>query len=352
MAITVIASVKGANSGGGTTAAIDTTGASLLVIATKNFTTGDATVSDSKGNTWTGLTKKADGASAFNIRFYYAVNPTVGSGHTFTAAGGITYGMYAVAFSGIATSTPFDQENGAAGAALGTSVQTGAVVPSTNGQLILSSVQNIAGDTDSIDSSLSIIEHDGFSGGTTYGGAIAWYEQPTAASINPTWSWTGGSDSATVIATFKASTGGTTNVERSATDSYALSDLIALILGFLSGSGDSFSIADAFILNLTSHFNFDDTVSLIDDNGNSLGVLVGLNDGVTLLDAIATFAPYGFSANDFVTITDSIAPNLYLLLQFGDAISFSDFVIAQLNNLTLQKIPYHMLVRGLKGTLN
>jgi hypothetical protein len=90
---------------GATTSGIDTTGATLLVLGVSDFTGGPGvTISDSKGNTWTALTAFSNSAGAMRVRIYYAWNPSVGTGHTFTSAGtGVYTAIAASAFSGIET---------------------------------------------------------------------------------------------------------------------------------------------------------------------------------------------------------------------------------------------------------
>src|ERR1700690_734511 len=88
MAISLVASVQiPGSTSGGTSAAINTTGASLLVMSIAQ-SVGEAQImpSDSLGNTWTALTKKWSASSGTCI--YYVSNPNVGSAHTFTASDG------------------------------------------------------------------------------------------------------------------------------------------------------------------------------------------------------------------------------------------------------------------------
>ena len=105
-----------------TTDAIDTTGADLIVINTATFITSDrgVAVTDSKGNTWTPLTQY-DGSDS-TTRLYYSLNPTVGTGHTFTATStgtvAVVYPSIQVsAWSGAHDTASYDVENGATGSA-------------------------------------------------------------------------------------------------------------------------------------------------------------------------------------------------------------------------------------------
>lgn len=213
MAIALVAQATstGAQTGG-TTGAVDTTGATLLVAVVTRYSGGVPTVSDSNSNTWTALTDRTGGEAA--ARIYYAVNPTVGSAHTFTIGGGgsdyyakITVG----AFSGAATSTPFDQQNGAGSGSGSTSLASGSVTPGEDNELIISVISTGTGSsgTYSVDNSMTK-----FSGEEPYeinvneGHAGAYKIQTTATAIDATWSWTGSAVRAAAIATFKAAAAG------------------------------------------------------------------------------------------------------------------------------------------------
>jgi len=186
---------SGTNSGGTTTSAIDTTGANLIVIHVGYFNA--PTITDSKGNTWTALTARDPGISAG--RMYYCLNPTVGSGHTFTASGVNSFGTIAVsAFSGVSA---FGSENGAAGNAA--SIATGAVVPSVDGSLVISGITfNTVGSSVSVNASLSILNQVAPVNSANFGVALAYLIQGTAASINPTWTPTTSQELGATIATF------------------------------------------------------------------------------------------------------------------------------------------------------
>src|SRR5262252_10214264 len=141
MAIALVASIQSTTAqNGGTSGAIDTTGANLLVLSLGYY--GTPTVSDSKGNTWVPLTAHV-GASGTGIghRIYYAKNAVVGTGHTITVTGTNTWPVIAFyAFSGADTAAPFVAENGAQSASTGLSgsLATGSVTPLANGSVVVS----------------------------------------------------------------------------------------------------------------------------------------------------------------------------------------------------------------------
>jgi len=177
----------------GTTTAIDTTGATLIVVAINWYSgiTGVATFTDSKSNTWTPLTQQS-GEDVATTRLYYAVNPIVGSGHTWT--GGGENGAYSVihilAFSGTHASDPFDQESGAVTTGMGTvaSFQPGSITPSEANQLFVTSM-SATGTGSAVPAGYTGAAAD-FSGGVNIGSGIAYKIQSgMAAAENPAWTW-------------------------------------------------------------------------------------------------------------------------------------------------------------------
>jgi hypothetical protein len=178
-------------SSGCTTSAINTSGADLIVIAITGYTGGTATVTDSKGNTWTARTKYVDNATNASTRLYYCANPTVGSGHTFTLSGNDVYGRINVAaFSG-GHASPYDTETGRDQPGAGGVGTSGAVTPSVNGSLLIATHASLSANVD-FNTSPAFTELDNHTavGGQSYSTGFAYYIQPTAGSINSGWSWT------------------------------------------------------------------------------------------------------------------------------------------------------------------
>lgn len=192
-----------------TTSAIDSTGATILIAVT-SYKTGTITVTDSKSNTWTGLTQRIGaGGGGVICQIFYAVNPTVGASHTVTGtAGASTFPAIAVAaFNTVLTSSPFDVQNGA-----GDTGATGSITPSVNGELLISGMATSATPT-AVSTSISTIPQFGIANaiatvpGTSFGVSLAWNCLGTAAAISTTWS-SGGSANAVAIASFKCSSPG------------------------------------------------------------------------------------------------------------------------------------------------
>lgn len=201
MAYALIASVD--KSSAGTTGSIDTTGADLIVIG-KIYDGGSAFVlSDSKTNTWTTLTISNDGADTTRTVLFYSVDPTVGTGHTFSLSGAGYGAIFVSAWSGV-VAAPFDQENGA-GTTSGTSLSTGSITPSENNCLLIALLGlGGNGNTPVQDTGWTLLLSENGTSGVTYGGAMAYQIQTTATARNHAWAWTTTSTGAARIASFKA----------------------------------------------------------------------------------------------------------------------------------------------------
>lgn len=192
-----------------TTGSIDTTGADFLVISLASFTATAVTVSDSKGNSWTPLTIRT--GNAVDVRIYYSIPTSVGSGHTFTVTGSAFQSLSVAAFSGSAQSSVFEAESGV-GSASASTLQPGSLTPSADNYLIITgqggNSQGHAGTTDSpfTSNTDSLVDHAAGSNG--FGTGIAWDIQTTATARNPTWDWGATSYAAVTMAVFKVAAGG------------------------------------------------------------------------------------------------------------------------------------------------
>ncbi len=197
IALVVHAGAPSGDAVSATTAGIDTTGASLLIIC-GSFIGTSATVSDSVGgnsNTWTPLTGTLTGGRSEQL--FYCASPTVGSGHTFTVTGSFP-AICVVAFSNTAAS-PFDQESNNFGG------QPGSITPSEDNEVLVTGLGHSDATSQSIDQSF-IITDDIANGGFSVGAAMAYLIETTATAKNPT--WTPSNNGRVSMATFKAGTGG------------------------------------------------------------------------------------------------------------------------------------------------
>lgn len=213
MTFSLVASTKkGGTTSGVTTDAIDTSGADLIVVHVASQAGISYTLSDNKSNTWNALTIH-DGNLFTASKFFYAINPTVGSGHTFTTSGvNSAASIQAEAWSGGKLTSPFDQQNGASGTTSPRS--TGSVTPSEDNELVIAGLGCFLNATPTISESMTVQQSLNWSSGNYIGGAIAHKVQTALAAINPAWTFSddfGGYGSVS-IATFKAEPAGATLV--------------------------------------------------------------------------------------------------------------------------------------------
>lgn len=210
MAITLIQSggAQSSTQNGVTTVGVDTSGATLLVVAVHYYAGGTPpTLTDNKGNSGSYVALSANGGSVASVRLYYMAAPAVGSGHTFTATGASSFPAASfLALAGSAAS-PFDQQNTYFDEVGGTALSVdhnGGITPSEANEIVIAAVT--PGDSTS-----GLGLNGGFTTAYTvaraanaYGAGLAYLIQTAAAAANPTWSWTGGSAAASAIASFKS----------------------------------------------------------------------------------------------------------------------------------------------------
>jgi hypothetical protein len=197
-----------------TTTGIDTSGADLLVVAAAD--NGAApTPTDNKSNSWTGLTSYSS-ANGGRIQLFYSKPTSVGSGHTFTITAGSFPAIAAIAFSGSASSSVFDVENGVGGLLGQSTAQPGSITPGSDNELLITAVclgGNLGGSTLAVDSSFTKATNGEVKGtsGVSYGVSIAYLIETTATAKNPQWSGAPGATAgyySANIGSFKASAGG------------------------------------------------------------------------------------------------------------------------------------------------
>lgn len=191
---------------GGTSGAVDTSGATLLVAAVAYNSGGTPTVSDSKSNPWTGLSAQDSGGGGAALRIFYVENPTVGSGHTFTVAGGtLAQALAVAAYSGVVTTSPFEDQTGNTATGTVTSLSPGSITPAENNEVVIAALSLNSGSNTPTASGYTVRQQIDFTGGSNYGVTLADQIQTTATATNPAWSWaTSTNGAATATATFKS----------------------------------------------------------------------------------------------------------------------------------------------------
>lgn len=184
-------------------------GANLLVVCVRAYTpSGAPALSDTSSNTWFFAASSTEQPNSNQSLWeFYAYKATTTASQMISISGGV-YGIAAFGFSGVSTSSPLDIATGSAStSSVATAIQAGAVTPSQDGDLLVACEQDIAAvQVVSIDSSFTMITSSTYAGGVNYGDGSAYYVQPTAGSINPTWTNSVAALTATIGA-FKASGG-------------------------------------------------------------------------------------------------------------------------------------------------
>lgn len=184
-----------------TTTAIDTSGATLIVLGLAWFGGAtEPTISDSQSNTWSNLT--LGNANYPYVRLKYCLAPSTSASHTITSTHTNAYlGLTVAAFSGVTT---YDSVENGGYQISGTTLSTGSVTPSQNNSLIVTNLGMAGGaQTPSIDTGFTIATHLGGSSGNWYGCDLAYLILATAAAKNPQWSWASSTTCLTRIAVFR-----------------------------------------------------------------------------------------------------------------------------------------------------
>jgi len=177
-----------------TTSPIDTTGASLIVLAECTWSTGTPTVpTDSENNTWqAGLGSYGADSNPSNIKMFYAYAPATNAAHTFTDVGNdfLSIGVLAFGGTGTAVTTP-DDPTGATGA---TPLTFGPLQPGTANELVVTFAcsGNSIATTTSVDAGFTRVDMilNG-NGGAPEDMASAYEVAATTVGISPTWTFTG-----------------------------------------------------------------------------------------------------------------------------------------------------------------
>lgn len=179
---------------GGTSSAIDTTGATGIFAAIWYLTSAGQNFSDSKGNIWIPLTTQTN--IGISCVILYCANPIVGTGHTFsTTSHFVGGGVLAVTGNG---TSPFGAESGSNANASG-NLQPGSLTPSVNNCILITAFGSFNGTAPTTPSGYTSIANN--TTATAEAGGMAYKIQTTASAENPTWNSTGSSQSA-VLAYF------------------------------------------------------------------------------------------------------------------------------------------------------
>lgn len=174
------------------TSGIDTTGATYLIVSICSGNGSVGTLTDSKGNIWAAATPFING-SFTGQQVFYSLNPTVGTGHTFSVGtGGSNSSMTVEAFGGGLQSLDVNSQASGGG---GATVQAGPVTPSFAGSLVISTASTQGGISSvvSINSGFTVTDIVPDGGGGNYNSSsLAYLIQTSIVSEDPTWTLSSG----------------------------------------------------------------------------------------------------------------------------------------------------------------
>jgi hypothetical protein len=171
------------------------------VLEAYDYNSRGGTLTDSKGNTWSQLTKQGISGNGATV-LWYAKNAIVGPGHRFTITGNNTFSAIAVAaFSGSDLTAPFDVQSGHTVNNSPTD-QPGSVTPGVANALVITGLE-FASAPVSVDSGVTILDQAPLAGGQYYGVALGYTIQSAATAVNPTWRPATSGQLASTIATFR-----------------------------------------------------------------------------------------------------------------------------------------------------
>jgi hypothetical protein len=186
--------------GGVTTAAIDTTGADLIValVGRGDGAQGQPSMTDNQGNSYALAVSDITSPSGTPVWLFYVHTPVVRTGHTFSS--NTPYGpLLVAAFKGSAAA-PLDQTNHAYNAAT-SSLQPGSITPTQANELLISGCVTGANVT-GVDSGFTVTDNIGFVSSVSDGGALAYLIETAIAARNPTWSLVSSAQISALIASF------------------------------------------------------------------------------------------------------------------------------------------------------
>lgn len=280
-------------SSGGTTSAIDTTGASLIVANVTSAAIGgvtqaaiDAAFSDNKGNVWTSYITAPTPGGDSNI-LIYCLAPICGTGHTFTCnLSGLFGGFNIGAFSGAVS---FDQSV-SNGASAQTTLTTGSLTPSHPHALLVAG--NSFADTGAatIDTGFTVVDQFLSLPSNYLGGSLAYLSTLGPVPVNATWTTIDGVNQTSILAAFNPTAAGLIKGS-TATESGSLSDGVTALVASNASITESGAASDT-----TS--DTDTSINVISETG-------ALSDAVSAIDVYHSVITETLSASDLFDETHS-----------------------------------------------
>lgn len=331
MAVALVAHAAAKSTGastGCTTAAIDTTGADLIIVACGTYSATPGLLSDSAGNTWTYL-NQIGGASQGDFRFAFCKAPITSAAHTFSSAKSGYQSIAVAAFSGTGgASVVVDQQ---AGSTAGdnstgtTSYPPGNISPVQDGELLVTALVSGGSGTPTTPSGFTLIDYIQWVNGVNMGIALAWQVQGAKATVNPTWTtpsnWP---NTVPVVASFEVASGGA-SASRTGTDMVAFSDVGTVAASRPRSGANVLAVADAGVAAVGRPRAGAEAVAFSDAGTRSAGRPRGGADAVAISEANVAQGGRTRTGVDAVAVSDAGARAAQAAARGGaDALAIAD----------------------------
>lgn len=305
MNITPVASTLDA---GPNSSAIDTTNANLLVVWASSYS-GDPTITDSKGNSWTPLPLFHSHDNNVRGRGFYCNPASVGPNHTVTVGGGVIPSVGFYAFKGAHATDPLVMATGNSPASSETSTQPGSVTPSESGCLVITGVCNADRGAATIDAPFEANRTSiAYAVGLGLAVGVAFEIQTAPATRNQTWSWVGGAEDCSAIAVFRSQGGVSLDVSPVAIPNNHSGDITLN----LTGTGTAWDSTTVFTPSGVSG------VAKVSQNVTSateatIVVTTGAGTGTLTITETVTGSAVGTTtvAVPVITIANGVGPRVY-----------------------------------------
>ena len=173
-----------------TSAAIDTTGANLIVTVQGGLNYGDLPW-DSAGNSYTDALSVSEATAPNYLRFCYCYGPTTSATHTFRQNNSSIYcGLVVAAFGGAQTGPLDASTNSTTSASAVTTLSPGSITPTMSNEVLISGLCGRYANSSSptVAGGMGLVGTVWGHGGYSWGVGMAYVIQTAAGAVNPAWS--------------------------------------------------------------------------------------------------------------------------------------------------------------------
>ncbi len=191
-----------------TSAAIDTRGATLIVVYGLQYAgVAKGTLTDSNSNTWAQPFTETDAAAVTQVNTYTCFNPTTSASHTFTMTRTGYNGNFVVMAFRKATSATENTGHVDQVGLGNTALTQGSVTPSVPNCIITAGlcVNGVnAADSYAVGGGMKVVYTNNAIHNVANGGIAGWFQQSAASAVALPWTWTGAESASAIMMAFPA----------------------------------------------------------------------------------------------------------------------------------------------------